>query len=34
MWAREQGLDVPARGRLRPEIHQAYRDAHPADRIP
>ena len=26
-WARANGLDVPDRGRLRPEIHQAWRDA-------
>jgi hypothetical protein len=26
-WARGQGLEVPDRGRLRPEIHQAWRDA-------
>lgn len=28
-WARANGLTVPDRGRLRPEIHQAWRDAHP-----
>ncbi|WP_411431146.1 ERCC4 domain-containing protein [Mycolicibacterium conceptionense] len=27
-WAREVGLEVPARGRLRPEIWQAWQDAH------
>lgn len=27
-WAREVGLDVPARGRLRPDIWQAWQDAH------
>lgn len=27
-WAREQGIDVPARGRLRPEIWDAFRAAH------
>jgi hypothetical protein len=27
-WARENGLDVPDRGRLRPEIRQAWHDAH------
>jgi hypothetical protein len=27
-WAREQGWDVPDRGRLRPEVCQAWRDAH------
>jgi hypothetical protein len=26
-WARANGFDVPDRGRLRPEIHQAWRDA-------
>jgi hypothetical protein len=33
-WARSQGLEVPVRGRLRPEVHQAYRAAHPAERSP
>jgi hypothetical protein len=28
-WASAKGMTVPARGRLRPEIHQAWRDAHP-----
>lgn len=28
-WARQQGLEVPDRGRLRPEIWSAFRDAHP-----
>ncbi len=28
-WARLAGLDVPDRGRLRPEIWDAYRQAHP-----
>ena len=28
-WAREQGLAVPGRGRLRPEIVAAWRAAHP-----
>jgi len=28
-WARANGITVPDRGRLRPEIHQAWRDAHP-----
>lgn len=28
-WARATGLTVPDRGRLRPKIHQAWRDAHP-----
>jgi hypothetical protein len=28
-WARERGLEVPDRGRLRPEIWQAWRQAHP-----
>ena len=27
-WARACGLTVPDRGRLRPEIHQAWQDAH------
>ncbi len=27
-WARANGLTVPDRGRLRPEIHQAWLDAH------
>ena len=27
-WARDNGLAVADRGRLRPEIHQAWRDAH------
>lgn len=27
-WARAAGIAVPERGRLRPEIHQAWRDAH------
>jgi hypothetical protein len=26
-WARANGIDVPDRGRLRPEVHQAWRDA-------
>ena len=29
-WARDNGLAVADRGRLRPEIHQAWRDAHRA----
>ncbi len=28
-WAKKYGLDVPARGRLRPEIWDQYRAAHP-----
>ncbi len=28
-WAKDNGLDVPARGRLRPEIWDQYRVAHP-----
>jgi hypothetical protein len=28
-WARSTGLAVPDKGRLRPEIWQAWRDAHP-----
>ena len=27
-WAKENGLDVPARGRLRPEIWDQYHVAH------
>lgn len=27
-WAREHGLPVPGRGRLRPEVWQAWREAH------
>lgn len=27
-WAKERGLPVPERGRLKPEIYQAYNDAH------
>jgi Lsr2 len=27
-WAKDNGLDVPARGRLRPEIWDQYRVAH------
>lgn len=27
-WARAGGLEVPAKGRLRPEVWQAWRDAH------
>lgn len=27
-WARERGLSVPDRGRLRPEVWQAWREAH------
>jgi len=27
-WARENGLDGPARGALKPEIHEAYAKAH------
>lgn len=29
-WARAQGLAVPDRGRLRPEVHAAWEAAHPA----
>jgi hypothetical protein len=29
-WAKEHGIDVAARGRLRPEIWEQYRAAHPA----
>ncbi|MEU8248075.1 histone-like nucleoid-structuring protein Lsr2 [Nonomuraea sp. NPDC048916] len=28
-WARGHGLDVPGKGRLRPEVWEAYRRAHP-----
>jgi ERCC4 domain len=28
-WAREHGIDVPDRGRLRPEVWAAFRDARP-----
>jgi hypothetical protein len=28
-WANDQGIDVPARGRLRAEIWDAYRATHP-----
>ena len=28
-WARSAGIDVPDRGRLRPDIRQAWHDAHP-----
>ena len=27
-WARANGIQVPDRGRLRPEVHQAWEDAH------
>ncbi len=27
-WARDNGLSVPDRGRLRPEIHLAWQDNH------
>ncbi|WP_220446879.1 Lsr2 family DNA-binding protein [Nonomuraea deserti] len=27
-WARENGLEVPAKGRLRPQVWEAYRRAH------
>ena len=27
-WARANGIQVPDRGRLRPEVHQAWQDAH------
>ena len=30
-WARARGLDVPQRGRLRPEVWAAYHRAHTAD---
>ena len=28
VWARANGIQVPDRGRLRPEVHQAWEDAH------
>ncbi|MBN1173044.1 MAG: Lsr2 family protein [Micromonosporaceae bacterium] len=28
-WARSQGIPVPGRGRLRPEVHAAWQAAHP-----
>lgn len=33
-WARSRGLPVSDRGRLRPEVHQAWRDAHAGDSAP
>ncbi len=27
-WARQQGFDIAAKGRIRPEITDEYRDAH------
>ncbi|HEY3262387.1 MAG TPA: ERCC4 domain-containing protein [Pseudonocardiaceae bacterium] len=33
-WARRSGLDVPDRGRLRPEIWQSWRQAHPPESHP
>jgi ERCC4 domain len=33
-WARLNGIDVPARGRLRPEVVRAWQDAHPAETMP
>ncbi|MGH3367150.1 MAG: Lsr2 family DNA-binding protein [Nocardioidaceae bacterium] len=27
-WARTNGITVPDRGRLRPDVWQAWRDAH------
>jgi hypothetical protein len=32
-WAREHGIAVPDRGRLRPEIWQAWRSAHDIERF-
>ena len=29
-WARENGIAVPDKGRLRPEVHEAWRAAHSA----
>lgn len=34
VWARLNGIDVPDRGRLRPDVIQAWYDAHPAGTIP
>jgi ERCC4 domain/Lsr2 len=31
-WARAAGINVPDRGRLRPEVWQAWRDAHAPDK--
>jgi hypothetical protein len=31
-WARENGIVVPDKGRLRPEVHEAWRAAHDLDR--
>lgn len=28
-WCREQGIDVPQRGKLNPSFHEQWRDAHP-----
>ena len=33
-WARARGLDVPERGRLRPETWTAYRRAHTTEAAP
>ncbi|MFC5947958.1 ERCC4 domain-containing protein [Pseudonocardia lutea] len=32
-WARENGIVVPDKGRLRPEVHEAWRAAHDLDRV-
>ena len=29
-WARDKGMEVPQRGRLKPEVHEAWRAAHRA----
>jgi hypothetical protein len=34
IWARLNGIDVPDRGRLRPEVIEAWHDAHPAGTMP
>ncbi|ESP99313.1 Modification methylase SalI [Streptomyces sp. GBA 94-10 4N24] len=33
-WARKQGMELPDRGRLRPEVWDAWRRAHPAEASP
>lgn len=30
-WCREQGIEVPERGKLNPRFHEQYREAHPDD---
>jgi hypothetical protein len=34
VWARLNGIDVPDRGRLRPEVIRAWHDAHPSPTTP